>query len=426
MANKEFDVIVYGATGFTGALVARYLLQEPESLPDAPSAIKWAIAGRSTKKLQAVKDQLKLKVSSVDAAVIDAIPVVVADSSDEKQLVDMVLKTKVVLTVVGPYQLYGEALVKACAENGVHYCDLTGEALWIDRMVHKYDAAAKKSGAILINCCGFDSVPSDLTAMLLADSVTKTKNTSTAEVSIYFTDLDTGLSGGTLASAFATFDNSTSAELARMKDPFLLCDEKTQAQKKAAGLTRANQSSMGLKYEKDLGRWSSFFVGGDMNAAIVHRSNFLQKNAYGDTFVYRERMSSGGLIKQVLTTVGVAIGGMFLYFNLTRALVRRFVPKPGEGPSEEVMQNGKLVAQGLAYDGAGVLVARSTTIGTSDPFYSMTSKVIAETAFCLAKDELANSNVQRGGFFTPASAVGVHLAKRLHDKRIMTVDVKSV
>ncbi|TMW67005.1 hypothetical protein Poli38472_012121 [Pythium oligandrum] len=426
MTNKEFDVIVYGATGFTGVLVARYLHQEHESTIGAPNAIKWAIAGRNANKLQAVKDELKLKVPLVPASMIDAIPVVVADSSNEEQVVDMVLKTKVVLTVVGPYHFYGEPIVKACAENGVHYCDLSAETLWIERMMQKYEAAAKKTGAILVNCCGFDSTPSDLTTLLLTDSVKKHNNSGTSKVSICFTELETGVSGGTFASVISTLETSKTKDLLRIRDPYLLTDEKNKAQKKKDRLARANKSSIGIKYEKELRRWSSFFAGGDINAAIVHRSNYLQNNAYGDKFVYRERMAVGGFFKQILMTVGVTFGGIFLYAGPTRALIKRMLPPPGEGPSEEVMKNGKFIAQGVAYDDAGAVAACSTTIGVGDPFYSMTSKVITETAFCLAKGELASMDVKNGGFFTPASAAGVHLAQRLHEKNIMRIDVQAV
>ncbi|TMW58402.1 hypothetical protein Poli38472_009961 [Pythium oligandrum] len=423
---KDFDVIVFGATGFTGVLVARYLLQEQESAVGAPNAIKWALAGRNNAKLDIVKEELKLKVPSVDPAVIDAIPVVIADSSNEAQLVEMVKKTKVVLTVVGPYQLYGEPLVKACAENGVHYCDLTGETLWVERMVLKYEEAAKKSGAIIVNCCGFESVPSDMTTFLLVDNVKKNKKSGTSEVSVCFTGLKGTASGGTFASVIAMIETSTASELARMRNPFFLTDKKTQEQKKAAGLAGPNTSSMGIKYEKDLGRWSSFFVGGNVNAAMVHRSNYLQKNSYGDKFVYRERMAIGGYFAQLLTTISIALGGFFLYFSLTRALAKRILPKPGQGPSEEVMTNGKFIAKGVAYDDSGKLAARSTTVGSGDPGYSMTSKVITQTAFCLAKGELASAAVKKGGFFTPASAFGLVLAKRLNDKKIMSFDVQSV
>lgn len=417
--SKPYDIVVFGATGFTGALIARYLLQSPES------SVTWAIAGRNAAKLESVKQELKQKLPHVDAATINAVPVLVADSSDEAQLTQLVKQAKVVLTVVGPYKLYGELLVKVCAENGVHYCDLAGETIWIDAMIAKYEAAARKSSAIIVNCCGFESVPSDLTTLVLADAVKKTTNAPPSEVTLAFTSLVGEASGGTLASVFTILETSTNAELAKARDPYLLTDDETRAKHKTSGLTKKNAGSLALKKEKDLGKWSSFFVGGSVNQTVVHRSNYLQKNAYGEQFVYRERGAIGGWFAQLGMTLGVMIGGVLLYFSLTRALIKKLAPKPGQGPSEEVMANGKFVAKAVAYDQSGKLAARATVVGAGDPGYGMTSKVITECAICLAKREFTDANLT-GGFYTTASAFGHHLVKRLQDKQIMTFDVQSV
>ena len=180
--NPTFDLIVYGATGFTGSLVARYLALDPESTVSNPAALKWAMAARSKPKLMQTKEQLKTKLPELAAHLIDAIPTIVADSNEAISLVEMVQQTKVIVSLVGPYKLYGELLVKACAENGVHYCDLTGEIVWMDEMTAKYAAAARATGARLVNCCGFESIPSDLTTYLISDRIQQKHKMQTSTI----------------------------------------------------------------------------------------------------------------------------------------------------------------------------------------------------------------------------------------------------
>lgn len=424
--TKQFDVIVFGATGFTGALIARYLLQESESAVGAPKALKWALAARSQSKLDAAKQALKAKVPSVDAAVIDAVPTVIADSSDEASLVAMVRQTKVVISVVGPYKLYGSLLVKACAENGVHYCDLTGEVLWIEEMVAKYAAVAQKSGAILINCCGFESIPSDITTFLVTDAIKEKHKSTTSKVALYFTKLKGEASGGTLASVFTMMETSSAKDLNRSRNPFFLTDDATRKDKAADALIKANAASPKVEFDSVLKKWSSLFIGGSVNQAIVHRSNFLLKGLYGDKFVYRERQSIGGYWKNLFATMGMGVLGIFLYFSLTRALLKRIGPSPGEGPSEESMKNGFFIAESVGYKADGTAVIKATTVGSGDPGYSLTSKLISECAFCLAKGELNDAVSVTGGFYTPASALGHNLAKRLDSKKYITFKLEDL
>jgi short subunit dehydrogenase-like uncharacterized protein len=423
MSGKAFDVVVFGATGFTGSLVARYLAAEAESaLGGSPDTLKWAIAGRSEAKLRQVKQTLKDKVPEVAPELIDALPTVVADSADEQSLVAMVKQTKVVLSLVGPYTLYGSLLVKACAENGVHYCDLTGEILWVSDMVAKYQTAAEKSGAILINCCGFESIPSDLTAFLIADKIQEKYNSKTSQVDLYFSTLKGEASGGTLATIFTMMETSTSKQLIASRNPFFLTDAVTMATKKEERLVGANTGSMAIKHDKTMGLWSSFFVGASVNQAIVHRSNFLLHGKYGDKFVYRERMAIGGLFAQIVATLGIAVVGVMLYFWPTRALLKRLARSPGEGPSEESMRDGYFIVDAAGYSEDGKLAVKAKTIGTGgDPGYRLTSRIISECAMCLAKGEVAAA---KGGFYTPASALGHHLAGRLERKKFVKFELK--
>ncbi|CAI5739579.1 unnamed protein product [Hyaloperonospora brassicae] len=426
MSDKRFDVIVYGATGFTGALVARYLASESESSLGSPTAVKWAIAARSATKLAHVKEQLKAKLPEVDPSLIDAIPVVVADSSNEESLVQMVQQTKVVVSLVGPYKLYGELLIKACAENGVHYCDLTGEIVWVNEMMASYGSAAAKSGAVLVNCCGFESIPSDLTAFVVSDYIQQKRHASTSVIDLYYTAVKGEASGGTLASVFTIMETSTTKQLRASRNPFFLTDEKTIAEKKAAGLVEPNTTGILVRYDKAMRAWHSLFIGGSVNQAVVHRSNYLLQNKYGRNFVYHERMAIGGLFMQVLATVGTVLVTTVLYFSWTRALLKRLVRAPGQGPSEETMLKGYFVVDAVGYSEDGKLAARAKVVGSGDPGYRLTSRLVAECAFCLAKDEFGESSHLEGGFYTPASAFGHKLADRLQKKNLITFELKDV
>lgn len=424
--SKRFDIIVYGATGFTGSLVARYLAAEAESALSSPSALKWAIAARSEAKLAQVKEQLKNKLPDVAPQLIDEIPVVVADSGDEQSLVAMVRQTKVVVSLVGPYKLYGELLVKACAENGVHYCDLTGEIVWVEEMTRKYAQTAEKSGAVLVNCCGFESIPSDLTTFLVTDRIQQKLNAATSTVDFYFTEFKGEASGGTLASVFAILETSSTKQLVASRNPFFLTDEKTLAEKQAAGLVSPNTSGIAIRYDKVMGFWHSLFMGGSVNQAVVHRSNHRLQGKYGDKFVYHERMAIGGFFMQLLATFGTAMVGIMLYFRLSRALLKRLARAPGQGPSEESMLQGYFVAEAAGYSEDGKLAVKAKTVGSGDPGYRLTSRLISECAFCLAKGEFGASSSLKGGFYTPASAFGHKLADRLQTKKFITFELKDM
>ncbi|GMF14321.1 unnamed protein product [Phytophthora lilii] len=388
--TSQFDIVVFGATGYTGALAARHLITEPESALGSPSAVKWALAARSASKLAALKEQLVVKLPHVDSKLINAISTLIADSHDEASLLSMVKQTRVVLSLVGPYTLYGELLVKLCAENGVHYCDLTGEMLWVREMVCKYQDVAVKSGAIIVNSCGVDSAPSDLVAYLLAAQIRKLhgKDAKTGRVDFLITDSKGSVSGGTFASLIQMVEGKTSKELSETCNPFVLTDEKTIDQKQAAGLVDANSVSIRVSYDKTAGSWTSVFLGQLMNQAVVHRSNYLLNELYGKKFVYSERFALGGVLTQALiTTVSVVLTGM-LYFKWTRKLVQKLAPAPGEGPTEDMQVNGCFIVDANGFTEDGELAAKLKAAGKGDPGYSMTMRMITECAFCLAKKDL--------------------------------------
>ncbi|KAG1699992.1 hypothetical protein DVH05_000456 [Phytophthora capsici] len=433
--SRQFDVVVFGATGFAGALTARHLVTEPESALGSVNAVKWALAARSADKLKALKKELKVKLPEVDNKLIDAIPTLLADSRDNASLLNMIKQTKVVLTLAGPYTLYGELLIKVCAENGVHYCDLTGEMLWVHEMIRKYEHVAAKSGAIIVNSCGVDSVPSDLVAYGLAAQIRKlySKEIKTGRVDFLITDSKGSVSGGTFASVLQMVEGKTSKEWSETCNPFVLTDEKTIKQKKAQGLMGANSVDLHVRFDKTAGGWTSLFLGQIMNQAVVHRSNYLLNELYGRHFVYCERFAVGGLFTQALITVVSVVLMAMLYFKWTRKLIQKLAPAPGEGPSEELMASGCFIVDANGYTEDGELAAQLKAIGKGDPGYYMTIRIITECAFCLAKKDLRDGSDDTndtpsvtGGFLTPAFAFGHKLISRMHTKGFMTFNFKDV
>jgi short subunit dehydrogenase-like uncharacterized protein len=424
-SNNQFDIMVYGATGFTGQLVVRYLLTNEETTPTNPKALKWAMAGRSQQKLDQVKEKVKQHVPSVPSELIDHIPTVVAACNDEDAITRMVASTRVVLTIVGPYAKYGSILLGKCAEKGVHYCDLTGELLWAESLMQKYEPIAKKTGARLIHCCGYESVPSDMTTYLIADLIEKKYKTKCAQVNFFMDEGNGGVSGGTIASVLNIFDTYKKKDLDRMK-PFLLTDEVTRKQKEASGLVKPNEGSLSVTYEKELNKYSSIFIGAGVNSAIVHRTNFLLKK-YTDNFIYRERISSGGWLAQYIVTFGTILLGIMAYLKPTREFLRWILPSPGQGPSEKQLKENYFVMKGFGFNEKGEALVSAVTRGQGDGGYLLTSQMIAECAIGLAKNETENDKQPpQGGYYTPASAFGHHLAKRLQEKHVLSFELKEL
>jgi short subunit dehydrogenase-like uncharacterized protein len=388
MAAKEFDIIVYGATGYTGRLVAEYLIGNHDGA-------KWAMAGRSADKLGAVRDQIGAPADT---------PLVVADASDEKSIADMVARTKVVITTVGPYQLYGEPLVKACAEAGVDYVDLCGEPVWMRQMIDKYQATAQHSGARIVFSCGFDSIPFDLGVAFLQDAMKEKFGAPAQEIKGRVRKMKGTFSGGTAASLKATmaaaFKDPSLIEL--LKSPFAL----------APGFQGPKQPS-GSKpiFEEDIGSWSAPFIMAAINTKNVHRTNFLTGHAYGEDFVYSEMMLTGPGDKGEATAKAVAGDN---------SLMSDDGPKPGEGPSKEERETGFYDVLFVGKTAKGETLRAGVT-GDKDPGYGSTSKMIAESALCLALDKIA----AKGGVWTPGAALDGALIKRLEAKAGLTFRVES-
>lgn len=402
----NYDLVVFGATSFVGQILARYLLENY----GADKEVKWAIAGRSEGKLNQLKSDLGAGAASL--------PVILADAADEPALRDLCGQTRVVISTVGPYALFGETLVKVCAETGTDYCDLTGEVQWIRRMIERYEAKAKKSGARIVHCCGFDSIPSDMGVWFLQQQAEATFGKPCQDVRMRVKVAKGGLSGGTVASMInvakeAGADPKLRKELA---NPFSICPPEHRSEKRQPSLKSA-------EFDQNFNAWLAPFVMGAINTRVVHRSNALQGARYGKEFTYDEAIMTGKGAKGRLTAYGMvgALGAFFTASAIkpTRWVVEKLVPKPGEGPSPEDQEKGfyDLRFVGKTTDGKTMI---TKVTGDRDPGYGSTSKMLGEAGLCLAFD--VKDDV-KGGFWTPASALDGKLLERLQANAGLTFEV---
>lgn len=388
----EFDIIVYGASGFTGRLVADYLAQRY----GVDGEVKWAMAGRSADKLAAVRDEIAAPANT---------PIVVADAADPASLDAMVKRTKAVLTTVGPYQLYGNELVAACAAAGTDYLDLSGEPAWMRWMIDAHEATAKKSGARILFSCGFDSIPFELGVLFLQEEAKRRFGAPVPQVKGRVRAMQGSFSGGTAASLKATMAAAAKdpGVLELLRDPFSLTPG-------AQGPKQPNLNKPAV--DPDLDLWVAPFVMAPINTKNVHRSNFLMGHAYGRDFVYDEMMIAGPgergeAVAKAITEGGAAMGG-------------EGGPKPGEGPSKEEREAGfyDILFLGRGPDGQRIKVGVK---GDKDPGYGSTSKIIAETAICLVKDAPGVP----GGIWVPGAALGTKLIERLQKNAGLSFEVEA-
>mgnify|MGYP003614617862 FL=1 len=378
--TKPFDLVVHGATGFTGRLVVEYLLQRYP----AGSGLRWAMGGRSAAKLAAVRDELG---APADTALV------VTDTTDAASLQALMDSTRLVLTTVGPYQLYGNELVAACAQAGVDYVDLCGEPAWMRRMIDAHEATAKASGARIVFSCGFDSIPFDLGVFMLQNEMKARFGHPAPRVRGRVRKMKGTFSGGTAASLKATLAAAASEPgvLDLLRSPFAL----------TPGFTGPRQPS-GSKpmVDEALGEgvWVAPFVMAAINTRNVHRSNFLLGHAYGPDFVYDEMLVTGPGAKGEAFANAVASD---------KSLGSDSGPKPGEGPSREEREAGHYDVLFLGEDALGHRLRVAVT-GDRDPGYGSTSKMITEAAVCLLENRST-----AGGIWTTAPALGQALIDRL-------------
>ncbi|WP_377830183.1 saccharopine dehydrogenase family protein [Bradyrhizobium lupini] len=391
MSSAKFDIVVYGATGFTGQLVAEYLTQRYKS----DHGLKWAMAGRSLGKLKSVRDAIGAPGNTA---------LIVADASDAASLKAMAEQTMSVITTVGPYQLYGEELLAACVATGTDYFDLCGEPIWMRQMIDKYEAAAKESGARIVLSCGYDSVPFELGTFFVQEEAKRVFGAPAPRVKGRVRDMRGTLSGGTAASAKATFDAVAKdlSLVAILNDHFALTPGFTGPKQ-----PKGNRAA----FEEDLQSWAAPFTMALINTRNVHRSNMLMGFPYGQDFVYDEMVLTGPGEK------GEANAKLVMAANAGKT--GPDAPKPGEGPSKEERENGlfDLLYVAIAPDGRMV---RAGVTGDRDPGYGSTSKMISECAICMLRD----TTDVAAGFWTPGAAMQHKLIKRLVENAGLTFAVE--
>jgi short subunit dehydrogenase-like uncharacterized protein len=388
-AERPYDIIVWGASGFTGRIVVDYMHREYGS-----GNLRWAVAGRNPAKLESVVGQRD-------------IPVLNADSHDSDSLEKLVQQTRVMLTTVGPYARYGSELVAACAQHGTHYCDLTGESLWMREMITAHQQTAQDSGARIVHTCGFDSIPSDIGVYFLQKEMQARYGVPARHIKYRTKAFKGGFSGGTIDSMMAMME-------AAQKDPTLL--------KQLANPYLLNDTLRGADgpdrfspyFDEDFNAWVGPFMMAAINTRVVRRTNELLNSAYGEDFRYDEGSLTGAGAKGFLGATGIGVGsGLFAglaSLPITRRGLKKVLPKPGEGPTPEQQESGFFEVELRAkhpLDESKNLIA--SVKGDRDPGYGSTAKMIAESALALAHDDLPVA----GGFWTPASAMGDALLARL-------------
>lgn len=391
MSDKQFDIVVYGATGFTGRLVAEYLNTKYGN----SSNLRWAMAGRSQEKLESVRDEMNLPVDT---------PLIVANSDDETSMQSMVDCTKLVLTTVGPYQIYGSQLVGLCAKSGTDYVDLCGESVWMRHMIDAHAKDAEKSGARIVFSCGFDSIPSDLGIFRLQQLAKEKTGETCRNVNGRVRGMKGTFSGGT---AYSLTESVRAAkkdpEILKLAiDPFALVPG-------FKGVKQPNGDQ--VIYSDELKSWVAPFVMAAINTRNVHRSNALLGHFYGEDFTYDEMMLTGDGEKGEMIAKHVAT---------TNPMAGPDAPKPGEGPNKEERETGfyDIMYIGETVNGDNMILSVK---GDRDPGYGSTSKMISESAICLVKDAQDTA----GGIWTTAPAMGDKLIKRLEENAGLSFTLES-
>ena len=395
---RDLDVVVFGATGFVGKLLAADLAEH------APDGVRVGLAGRSAQRLEQVRSDLPARAAEW--------PLVLADVGNPASLAALAEGTQVVATTVGPYARYGLPLVEACARAGTHYADLTGEVLFMRQSIDRFHDVAAASGARIVHACGFDSIPSDLGVLLAAEQARADGAGELTDTVLHVVSMKGGVSGGTIDSARHQLDAVARDKQLRkvVGDPYSLSPDRA-----AEPDLGDERDSFSVRRDPELGgRWTGPFVMAATNTRVVRRSNALSGWSYGRRFRYREVMGFGrSRLAPLLAggmTLGLGAGMAGMAFRPTRAVLDRVLPAPGEGPGEQARRNGHFRIEVVARTTSG---ARYTTrfAAKGDPGYAATAVMQAESALCLALDR--DRLPQAAGVLTPATAMGGVLADRL-------------
>ena len=398
--SREFDIIIWGASGFTGRLVALYLFNKYGTTGD----LKWAMAGRNLIKLKGVRDEVADK----------SVPLVIADSNDEVSLLKMVKRTNVICTTVGPYANYGSMLVDVCVKSNVHYCDLTGEVQWMHKMINKHHELAKANGSKIVHTCGFDSIPSDMGVYFIQREAEAKRGIRAKQIKMREAGISGGISGGTYASLSRVLE-----EAQKDKNIYKILSNPYSLNPKDGYVGKDKSDLRSIVYDESSRSWIGPFIMAGINTKVVRRSNSLSNYSYGKDFRYDEATIFGkgfmGRIKGLLSSIPIGLIMTVRSGSLLKKGIDMLLPKPGEGPSKKKMKTGfyNLRFYITLEDGSQ---AFAKVTGDMDPGYGSTSKMLAESAVCLAKDKLSNIS----GVLTPSLAMGDALLKRLEKNAGLT------
>jgi len=425
--TRRFDIVLWGASGFAGRLVAEYLAEvNGTDGSDGSDELSWAIAGRNREKLAAVR-------AGLDLGEADQPEILIGDAFDRDRLVEIAGQTAVVCSTVGPYATFGSELVAACVEQETDYCDLTGEVHWIREMIDRHHSEAKRREARIVHCCGFDSIPSDLGVYALQRQAFEAHGRLCDSVRMVVRGASGGVSGGTLASMANLFEEAgRNPEIRRiLADPYSLSDEG-----KREGPDSGWQK--GVRWDEDAETWTAPFLMASVNEKIVRRTNSLCGEPYGTDFRYGESMGTGAGVSGWTRAAGVAAGitafSGAMALKPTRALLERFVfPEQGEGPDRDDIENGyfslEFIGRGNGA-GAGDFTVRQKVRGSRDPGYGATATMLGESARLLAEEAAGDLDNDAsgaldgafercaGGVLTPAAAMGHRLVDRLDEAGI--------
>jgi short subunit dehydrogenase-like uncharacterized protein len=396
-ADRELDIVLFGATSFVGRLCAEYLSRA------APSEVRVGLAGRSRERLRDLQTSLGGRAADW--------PLLVADTTDQESLSALAATTRVLTTTVGPYRRYGLPVLEACAIAGTHYADLTGEVLFMREAINRFDAVAIGSGARIVHSCGFDSIPSDLGVLLLHEAITAEGTGQLEDTTLVVRAMKGGPSGGTIASLTGSIDEArgNSGQARMLADPYALSPDRD-----AEPRLGPEGDLRGVRHDDELGMWVGPFVMGSINTRAVRRSNALQGWAYGPRFRYQEVMGFGSGARGAVQAGAVACGVGALVVGLSvgpsRALLDRVLPSPGEGPNEKQRDGGFFRIEIHARTSSGArYLCRVAAQG--DPGYKATAVMLGESSLSLALD--SEGLPSRAGVLTPATAMGNALVQRL-------------
>ena len=402
--SREFDIIIWGASGFTGRLVALYLFEKYGTTGD----LKWAMGGRNLTKLKKVRNEVADK----------NVPLIIADSNDKVSLLNMVNRTKVICTTVGPYAKYGSNLIEACIKSHIHYCDLAGEVQWMYKMINLHHEEAKINRSKIVHACGFDSIPSDMGVYFIQREAKDKRGIIAQKIKMRVAAISGGISGGTYASLSLVLEEARKDKMVYkiLTNPYGLNPINEQFGEDKSDLKK-------VIFDKASKSWIGPFIMASINTKVVRRSNFLSRYAYGKRFRYDEATIFGkgffGRIKGILSAISIGIIMSAKHGNLLKKGLDLLLPIPGEGPTNKNMEQGfyNLRFYITLEDGSNVFAKVS---GDMDPGYGSSSKMLAESAICLAKDKLPKTS----GVLTPSVAMGDSLLTRLEKNAGLTFSFK--